>query len=50
MDTPSQKRILIVDDEAHIRFLIEQALEELEDDGVEFLFADNGADALSLRA
>ena len=31
------KKLLIVDDEAHIRMLIEQTLEELEDEGVEFL-------------
>jgi DNA-binding response OmpR family regulator len=42
------KKILIVDDEAHIRMLIGQTLEELEDDGVEFLTADNGASALEL--
>src|SRR5215217_9093057 len=42
------KKILIVDDEAHIRMLIEQTLEELEDDGVEFLTADNGASALEI--
>lgn len=40
------KKILIVDDEAHIRMLIEQTLEELEDDGVEFLTAENGEVAL----
>lgn len=43
-----EKKILIVDDEAHIRMLIEQTLEELEDDGVEFLTADNGQTALEL--
>lgn len=42
------KKILIVDDEQHIRMLIEQTLEELEDDGVEFLTADNGEKALDL--
>lgn len=42
------KKILIVDDEAHIRMLIGQTLEELEDEGVEFLTADNGALALDL--
>ena len=31
--------VLIVDDEQHIRLLIEQTLEELEDDGVELLTA-----------
>ena len=42
------KKILIVDDEAHIRMLIGQTLEELEDEGVEFLTADNGVTALEL--
>jgi DNA-binding response OmpR family regulator len=39
---------LIVDDEQHIRLLIEQTLEELEDDGVDLLTAANGEDALSV--
>ena len=39
-------KILIVDDEAHIRSLIQQTLEELEDEGVELLTADNGLAAL----
>jgi DNA-binding response OmpR family regulator len=39
-------KILIVDDEAHIRGLIQQTLEELEDEGVELLTAVDGADAL----
>ncbi len=42
------QKILIVDDEAHIRMLIEQTLEELEDEDVEFLTADNGETALEL--
>jgi two-component system alkaline phosphatase synthesis response regulator PhoP len=42
------KKILIVDDEAYIRLLIEQTLEELEDAGVEIIFSDNGMDALRL--
>ncbi len=42
------KKLLIVDDEAHIRMLLEQTLEDLEDDDVEFFFADNGESALSL--
>ena len=42
------KKILIVDDEAHIRMLISQTLEELEDEGVEFLEAENGEAALEL--
>jgi DNA-binding response OmpR family regulator len=43
-----EKKILIVDDEAHIRMLIGQTLEELEDEGVEFITADNGQTALEL--
>lgn len=43
-----ERKILVVDDEAHIRMLIEQTLEELEDEGVEIETADNGADALSI--
>jgi CheY-like chemotaxis protein len=42
------RRILVVDDEPHIRLLILQALEELEDDGVEFSSAANGQQALEL--
>jgi DNA-binding response OmpR family regulator len=40
--------VLIVDDEQHIRLLIEQALEELEDDGVELLSAADGEIALDV--
>lgn len=40
------RKILIVDDEAHLRMLIQQTLEELEDDGVELLTATNGEEAL----
>ena len=43
-----EKKILIVDDEAHIRMLIEQTLEELEDEGVEFFAAENGEIALEI--
>lgn len=39
------KKLLIVDDEAHIRMLLEQTLEDLEDEGVEILLAENGAQA-----
>lgn len=42
--------VLIVDDEQHIRLLIEQTLEELEDDGVELLTAANGEEALDVVA
>jgi len=41
-------KILIVDDEAHIRLLIEQTLEDLEDQGVELLLATNGEEALGI--
>jgi two-component system alkaline phosphatase synthesis response regulator PhoP len=44
MDT----KVLIVDDEVHIRTLIEQTLEDLEDEGVELLTAGNGAEALEM--
>jgi len=43
-----EQKLLIVDDEAHIRMLIEQTLEDLEDEGVELLFAENGEQALDL--
>ncbi len=39
--------ILIVDDEAHLRSLIQQTLEELEDEGVELITASNGEEALA---
>lgn len=39
-------KILICDDEPHIRRLIEQSLEELEDEGVEILTAADGEEAL----
>ena len=42
------KKILIVDDEDHLRMLIEQTLEDLEDEGVELLTATNGEEALNL--
>ena len=40
--------VLIVDDEQHIRLLIEQTLEELEDDGIELLTAPDGEVALDV--
>lgn len=43
-----EPKILIVDDEAHVRLLIEQALEDLEDEGVELLIATNGEEALEI--
>ena len=39
-------KILIVDDEVHLRTLIQQSLEELEDEGVELFTAANGEEAL----
>ena len=42
------QKILIVDDEDHLRMLIEQTLEELEDEGVELITATNGEEALEL--
>ena len=41
-------KILIVDDEAHIRMLLEQTLEDFEDKGVKFFSADNGRKALDI--
>ena len=42
------QKLLIVDDEAHIRMLIGQTLEELEDEGVNFFTAENGEQALEI--
>ena len=39
------KKILIVDDEPHIRALLEQTLEDFEDLGIELLSASNGMEA-----
>lgn len=41
-------KVLIVDDEPHIRLLLEEALEEFEDEGVELFFAEDGAEALEI--
>lgn len=40
--------VLVADDEAHIRLLIEQALEDLEDRGVVILMAEHGLQALEM--
>jgi len=40
-------KILIVDDEVHLRTLLHQTLEELEDEGVELHVATNGEEALA---
>lgn len=42
------RTILIVDDEPHLRTLIHQTLEELEDEDVTLLTASNGEEALAL--
>lgn len=41
-------KVLIVDDEPHIRYLLELTLEELEEEGVEVITADNGVTALEI--
>jgi CheY-like chemotaxis protein len=41
-------KVLIADDEAYIRLLIQQSLEEFEDQGVEILTANNGEDAMQM--
>ncbi len=40
--------VLIVDDEPHIRTLIEQALEDLADEGVEVVTAADGDEAIEV--
>jgi DNA-binding response OmpR family regulator len=41
-------KLLIVDDEPHIRMLLAQTLEELEDEDVVFLTAENGEEAVNI--
>lgn len=43
-----EPKILIVDDEAHIRILLERTLIDFEDEGVSILMAENGEEALAL--
>ena len=43
-----EQKILIVDDEPHIRLLLERTLLDFEDEGVEILTASNGEEALAL--
>jgi DNA-binding response OmpR family regulator len=43
-----QNTILIVDDEPHIRLLIEQTLEDLEDEGIDLLSSGDAEEALRL--
>ncbi len=40
------QKILVVDDEANIRNLMDQILEVLEDEDVEILFAEDGQEAM----
>ncbi len=42
------RSILIADDEPHIRALLEQTLEDLEDEGVDLLTAADGEEALAV--
>lgn len=42
------KKIVIIDDEPHIRALLEQTLEDFEDEDVEILTAKNGEEGLEL--
>lgn len=42
------KTILVVDDQAHVRFLLEKVLEPLRNQGVLVVTATNGQDALTL--
>ena len=43
-----EKKILIVDDEPHIRVLLEQTLEDFEDEDVEILTANDGQEGLKI--
>jgi len=42
------KKVLIVDDEPHIRLLLAQTLEDVEDEGVEIITATDGAEGLEI--
>jgi two-component system, OmpR family, alkaline phosphatase synthesis response regulator PhoP len=50
MERGMTPKILIADDEASMRRLLQFALEDLEDDGVELLMAEDGQEALELIA
>ena len=45
---PANRKLLIVDDEPHLRALVADTLEDLEDDGVRLLTAADGEQALAL--
>ncbi|GAB7081951.1 response regulator [Megalodesulfovibrio paquesii] len=42
------RKVLIVDDEPHIRMLLEETLESLEEEGVILLYAEHGEEGLQL--
>jgi two-component system alkaline phosphatase synthesis response regulator PhoP len=42
------KKIVIIDDEPHIRVLLEQTLEDFEDEGVEIFTAKDGQEGLAM--
>jgi two-component system alkaline phosphatase synthesis response regulator PhoP len=42
------KKIVIIDDEPHIRALLEQTLEDFEDEGVEIFTAKDGQEGLEI--
>jgi Response regulators consisting of a CheY-like receiver domain and a winged-helix DNA-binding domain len=48
MQNMEDLKLLIVDDEPHIRMLLEQTLEDLEDEDVELLVAANGQEAYEI--
>lgn len=43
-----EQKILIVDDELHMRLLMEQVFEELEKEGVKLFIAEDGEQALQI--
>ncbi|MCP4348789.1 MAG: response regulator [Desulfobacterales bacterium] len=43
-----EKKILIVDDEPHIRLLLQRTLKKFKRQGVKILVAENGADGLEM--
>lgn len=42
-----QPKIVIAEDEAYLRLLIQQSIEELEDEGVEIIVTEDGPSALA---
>jgi CheY-like chemotaxis protein len=43
-----KNKVLIVDDEASVRLLLEEAIESLEKENIEILMAKNGVEALEI--